>query len=82
MNYFRQNGKLFIAIGRIVDYNLSRLGSWAICDAPTSAIAPYQLRRTVLMAGHNDCNTPVAMFRWGSKQCLLWAQAVRKRWLG
>jgi len=25
MNYFRQNGKLFTAIRRMVDYNLSRL---------------------------------------------------------
>jgi hypothetical protein len=26
MNYFRQNGKLFTAIRRMVDYNLSRFG--------------------------------------------------------
>jgi len=27
MDYFRQNGKLFTAVRRMVDYNLSRLGS-------------------------------------------------------
>jgi hypothetical protein len=27
MNYFRQIGKLFTAIRRMVDYNLSRLGN-------------------------------------------------------
>ncbi len=26
-NYFRQDGKLFTAVRRMVDYNLSRLGS-------------------------------------------------------
>jgi len=46
MNYFRQNGKLFTAIRRMTDYNLSRLGRSSVATA-TRITVRYWRRRGV-----------------------------------
>ena len=50
---------------------------YAIGDAPASAIAGLQAKTHRPGGGRDDCNTPIAMFRWGVSRCLLEADTRR-----